>query len=276
LTGASEDTTAVEKLSLIVVGTGIRVIGQMTTESIAWIKVSKKVLYLVYDPTAGEIISGLNSSAESLQRFYVEGKPRQQSLREMVDRVMEYVRSGKQTCLAIFGHPGVCSWLGHEAVRQAREGGFTARMLPGISAADCLFADLSLDPGTIGCQSYEAMDFLRNGRQVDPSGLLLLWQIGAIGDPLYKTTGYDLSALPLLIERLCRTYDPNHTVIVYVAPTSWGGEPIVQRVPLCRVADAKLFAGSTLCIPPGRPTRPDLEVCERLKLRMDESAARRR
>jgi hypothetical protein len=37
-------------------------------------------------------------------------------------------------------------------------------MLPGISAEDCLFADLGIDPGIYGCQSYEATDFLANGR----------------------------------------------------------------------------------------------------------------
>ena len=260
-----------EKPSLVVVGTGIRVIGQMTTESIAWIKIAENVLYVVYDPAAADIISNLNGSAESLAHFYAEGKPRRKSLEEMVDRVMASVRSGKQTCLVLFGHPGVFSWVGHEAVRQARDAGYTARMLPGISAADCLFADLGLDPGTTGCQSYEAMDFLKNGRHADPSSLLLLWQIGVMGDPLYKSTGYDLSPLPLLVERLCQTYGPDHTVFVYAAPIDWGGEPMVERIPLGRLADARLLARSTLCIPPGKATRPDVEVCRRLKLPTAES-----
>ena len=36
----------------VVVGTGIRVVGQMTTEAVAWIRVSDKVLYLAHDPVA--------------------------------------------------------------------------------------------------------------------------------------------------------------------------------------------------------------------------------
>jgi len=31
-------------------------------------------------------------------------------------------------------------------------------MLPGISAEDCLVADLGIDPASSGCQSYEAND----------------------------------------------------------------------------------------------------------------------
>jgi hypothetical protein len=109
------------------------------------------------------------------------------------------------------------------------------------------------------------MDFLKNGRQADPSSLLLLWQIGVMGDPLYKSTGYDLAPLPHLIERLSQIYGSDHTVILYIAPIDWGGEPIVERVPLCRLADARLLARSTLCIPPRHATKPDMGVCGPVK-----------
>jgi precorrin-6B methylase 1 len=252
--------------SLIVVGTGIRIIGQMTTEAIAWIRASEKVLYIEYDPIAADIIRELNPAAESLGRFYAEGKLRRQTYKEMVARTLECVRKGLKTCLVSFGHPGVFSWVPHEAIRQARQEGFTARMLPGISTEDCLFADLGLDPGTTGCQSYEAMDFLKNGRKVDPTSLLILWQIGVMGDPVYRTKGFDLSPLPLLIERLLEDYDANHEVIVYVAPVQWGGEPVIERLPLRKLASARLTIISTLCIPPGKPIRPDVNLHRRLKL----------
>jgi len=35
-------------------------------------------------------------------------------------------------------------------------------MLPGISAEDCLFADIGVDPGIYGCQSFEATDLFVN------------------------------------------------------------------------------------------------------------------
>src|SRR5262245_19626107 len=98
---------ALDRPSLIVVGTGIRIVGQMTTEATAWIKVSEKVFYLAADPVAGEIIHELNRSAESLAGFYAEGKPRRQSIGEMVGRVMQSLLAGAQTCLVILGHPAV-------------------------------------------------------------------------------------------------------------------------------------------------------------------------
>jgi hypothetical protein len=239
----------------MVVGTGIRIIGQMTVESISWIKVAEKVLYLAYDPVAEHVITSLNPSAESLIGFYAEGKPRRKSLREMVKRVLACVRSGKRTCLVCYGHPGVLCWVGHEAVRQARSSGYTAKMLPAISAEDCLFADLGLDPGTTGCQSFEATDFLRNGQSVDPACLLILWQVGVTGDPAFTRKGYKNSALPLLIERLCRFYGPDHEVIVYSAAIHWAAEPIIEHVPLGQLDKARLAGSSTLCVPPVRADR---------------------
>jgi len=60
---------------------------------------------------------------------------------------------------------------------QARAEGFGTHMEPGISAEACLYADLDLDPGEHGVQSFEATQFLIQRRMIDPAGLLLLWQI---------------------------------------------------------------------------------------------------
>ena len=135
----------------------------------------------------------------------------------MVERVLSCVRSGLRTCFAAYGHPGVFAYPTHEAVRRARAEGYPARMLPGVSAEDCLFADLGVDPAACGCQSYEATDFLLNGRAVDTSAAVILWQVGLVGDPGYNRNGYDIAALPLLVERLCRFYPPAHLAYIYDA-----------------------------------------------------------
>jgi hypothetical protein len=238
----------------------------MTTEAVAWIRLSDKVLYLAHDPIAGEIISGLNPSAESLAGRYADGKPRRQTYQEIVERVLDCVRGGQKTCLVFYGHPGIFCWPGHEAIRLARREGYTARMLPAVSAEDCLFADLGLDPAAHGCLSYEATDFLLNNRHADPASLLLLWQIGTIGVRIFHAKGCDLSALPLLVKRLCGVYGADHKAILYAAPVQWGEEPEIQRVRLGRLGDARITSSSTLCVPPSQPARPDLRMYKRLNL----------
>ncbi len=95
-------------------------------------------------------------------------------------------------------------------------------MLPGISAEDCLFADLGVDPAQNGCQSYEASDFLLNSRMIDNSSQLILWQAGLVGDWTFRRYAYDRSALPLLLEKLLRWYPPAHPVYIYEASSILG------------------------------------------------------
>ena len=58
---------APRKENLIVVGTGIRAVGKLTIETIAWIKRADKLLYVVADRAAEELMRRLNQrGAESL------------------------------------------------------------------------------------------------------------------------------------------------------------------------------------------------------------------
>src|SRR6476620_513542 len=129
------------------------------------IEQSDKVLYLVNDPVSELWIARMNPNSESLKALYLGGKYRADTYKEMTELTLRYVREGLNVCVVYYGHPGVVVTPSHESIRQARAEGFNARMLPGISAEDCLFADLGIDPGTRGCQSFEATDFLLNRRK---------------------------------------------------------------------------------------------------------------
>jgi Tetrapyrrole (Corrin/Porphyrin) Methylases len=258
--------------SLIVVGTGIRTVGQLTVEAIAWMRRADKILYVIGDPIAEAAIAELNrENAESLSVMYGENKPRLQTYNEMVERILECVRAGMTTCLACYGHPGVFVYPSHEAIRRARAEGYEAKMLPGISAEDCLFADLGVDPGISGCQSYEATDFLANGRRIDPTSSVILWQIGVVGDATFKRNGYDLSAFPLLIERLLEFYPPAHVAYLYEAAVFPGCEPVINPVPIQSLGQVPLSAGYTLYIPPAYPTAADPVMYARMKVMAPQS-----
>jgi uncharacterized protein YabN with tetrapyrrole methylase and pyrophosphatase domain len=255
-----------EKGSLVIVGTGIRSVGQLTIESIAWIQRADKVLYLVSEPVAESLIQRLNPAAESLQKYYVHGKPRLQTYLDFVDRIMESVRAGNQTCAAFYGHPGVFVLPSHVAVRQARSEGYQARMLPGISAEDCLFADLGVDPATSGCQAYEATDFVMHRRRIDPSSAVILWQVGVLGEWAFKQNGCSGSALPLLVEKLSEFYRPDHGAYVYEAAVFPGCEPVIRSVQLFELPATPLSSASTLYIPPAEASVPDVNMYQRLGL----------
>lgn len=243
--------------SLAVIGTGIRTVGQLTIEALAWMRLADAVLYVVADPIAEEVIRQLNpAGAMSLRGYYGEGLDRKQSYDAMVHHILTYVRAGKRTCAAFYGHPGVFAYPSHESIRQARQEGYLAFMLPGISAEDCLFADLGVDPAVNGCQSFEATDFLIYERNVDTSSQLVLWQVGVVGDWTYRHNGYDLRAFPLLVSRLCGLYGQWHECTLYEAAVLPGGPPNITRIALAHLTPAYVNAGTTMYVPPVR--RPTL------------------
>jgi hypothetical protein len=235
---------------LIIVGSGIRTVGQLTMEAIAWIRRADKVLYVIADPVGEGVIRKLNpKGAESLAGLYAENKHRAQTYQEMVDAILASVRSGKQTCFVAYGHPGVFVSPTHEAIRRARDEGFKARMLPGISAEACMIADLGIDH-VAGSQAFEASDFLFNARQIDTACHVILWQIGGLGDPTFKRYQFEVRGLPQLVGKLLRYYPPHHLVYLYQAPLYPGVEPFIRGGPLAWLSQAVIRPSETLYIPP--------------------------
>jgi precorrin-6B methylase 1 len=251
--------------SLIVVGTGIRTVGQLTLEAIAWMREADVVLYLIADPVAEEAIRLLNpAGAMSLRGYYGEGLRRSESYEAMVQHITGCVRAGMTTCVAFYGHPGVFAYPSHESIRRLRAEGYPARMLPAVSAEDCLFADLGVDPAVNGCQSLEASDFLLHQRLIDTTSQLILWQVGVVGDWTYRRAGYDLSALPLLVERLCALYGAFHEGFIYEAAVLPGLAPNITRVAMGSISADILTAASTLYVPPVHGTVLNRPVAEAL------------
>ncbi len=247
-----------KKGSLVVIGTGIKTVGQLTTEAIAWMQEAESLLYVVGDPIAEAVMQRLNpDAAVSMANYYEEGKQRINAYNAMIDHILKCVRAGDKTVAAFYGHPGVFAYPSHESIRRARAEGFYARMLPSVSSEDCLFADLGVDPAVSGCQSYEATDFLITTPNIDPSSQLILWQIGTLGDWTYKRHKYNTSAIPYLVNRLSQFYPASHVITVYEAPMFPGIEPMIAQIPLYTLSEFPISAAMTLYIPPVRGRAPD-------------------
>jgi uncharacterized protein YabN with tetrapyrrole methylase and pyrophosphatase domain len=251
--------------SLTVVGTGIQLGTQLTSEARTAIKNADIVLSLVTEPVMQAAVERLNPKTRSLHEHYVLGEGRAGAYEAMIVEILDHVRRGLDVCAAFYGHPGVYVTPSHEAVRRAREEGFPARMLPGISAEDCLFADLGIDPARSGCQSYEATDFLIHGRRVDTTATLVLWQLGTVGSDAASAEPRP-SGLRVLVDALLELYPGDHEVVVYEASPYPGFDPLICRMPLSDLAPEHVTAMSTLCIPPHGPPRRELTMLDRLGL----------
>lgn len=251
--------------SLIIVGTGIRLVTQITMEAENCIRYADRVLYACAEGAEAQWIERLNPRSESLDLLLRFDQPRTVSYRETVDRILACVQHGYRVCVVFYGHPGVFAYATHESIRRARLEGFSAMMLPAISAEDCLFADLGIDPGLHGYQSFEATDFLIHRKRISVFNSLVLWQIGMIGEAGYKKSP-NLTGLRVLIETLSRLYPGDHQVIVYEASQYPITTPIIQRVPLSGLEAAQISAYSTLYVFPLKMPQANSTILKRLGL----------
>ncbi len=254
---------------LTIVGTGIRFGAQTTPEATATIERADEVLYLVADGPTALWVESLNSSARSLIGIYErgrsEGAPRSEIYDAMVDEILATLRRVDHLCVVFYGHPGVFVSPSHDAIERARAEGFEAHMLPGISAEDCLFADLGIDPGEHGCQSYEATRFITHPREVDTSTPLILWQIGAIGRPATVEGPPSRRMIEILVSSLRRFYPADHEVTVYEASPYVINPPTIRTVRLDALPDIEIKILSTLLVPASTAADPDPAMISRIE-----------
>ena len=250
--------------SLACVGVGMTLGSHIGPLARAYIENADVVFVAVSDAIVELWVKQMNGDVRSLQPLYRDGKSRAETYREMVEAMLVEVRAGKKVCGAFYGHPGVFAWPPHEAIRIARAEGYMAHMEPGISAEDCLYADLGIDPGTAGCQHYEASQFLFYKRRIDACAYLILWQIGITGDQSLARFSTGGAYRRLLVELLSRDYPSDHAVIVYRAATLPIQEPRIVRIPLARLPDVEIDLADTLVIPPAGDPGVNRKMLRRL------------
>jgi uncharacterized protein YabN with tetrapyrrole methylase and pyrophosphatase domain len=235
--------------SLVVVGAGIRLGLHLTVETRGRIELADDVLYLLSEPAPTSWIHALNPAARSMIDIYQPGRDQREVYEELVETALGGVRRGRDVCMVTYGNPAVFDDSCHEAVRRAREEGYRAEMLPAISAIDCLFVDLDIDPGRGGLQLFEATEYLNSERTPETGVPLVLWQISVIGASRTTDT-VDREGLRRLAARLSDLYGEDHEVIVYEATPFPVGRSTIEHVRVVDLPDAPIPGLSSLYVPP--------------------------
>lgn len=254
-----------QKGSLVCVGTGMTLGSHISPLSRSYIEQADVVFVLVADGTTELWIQSMNADVRSLQPYYAEGQSRMITYKQMVAAMLAEVRSGKKVCGAFYGHPGVFAWVPHQAIKEAKALGYQAHMEPGISAEDCLYADLALDPGTYGCQHYEASNLMFYQRTIDTAAYLILWQIGVAGDKSLAKFTTGGAYREVLVELLSQWYPLDHQVILYEAVNLPIKPPRIERIPLSDLPKAQMDLKTTLVIPPATTAKANQVILDKLK-----------
>jgi hypothetical protein len=235
----------------------------LTPEARAELVGADEVLYVASEPIGEGWLTALNANSRPLHTFYRAGVGRDRIYEEMAEEILAPVRAGRRVCAAFYGHPAVFVRPAHAAVERARAEGLPARLLPAVSALDCLFADLGIDPADHGLQSYEATEFLLHGRRPDPTAALVLWQLSVVGLAGWSPEP-DLTRLPVLVDYLGEWYPPEHEVTLYEASPYPITEPRIERLKLRRLAEAAVTPMSSLYVPPAATAAADRDMARRL------------
>ncbi len=260
---------------LVIVGTGILTPAHLSQESINRIEAADIVHVLVPDPLGLPTIKKLNANVQNLAELYYDpksdknGANRLESYNLMVERILVDVRKGLSVCAIFYGHPGVFVYPSHASLAQARQEGFEAKMLPAISAEDCLFADLSIDPGDIGCQAYEASQFMFFKHTLNVHAALILWQIGVVGDVSLTKLEPDENGLKMLQDRSLEWYPPDHEVILYEATTLPIKPARIDKIQIAAIPLVTVSTITTLFIPQVSDPMLDEQFCSKWNINTD-------
>lgn len=251
--------------SLSCVGLGMTLGSHLTPLARSHIEQADVVFAALSDAIAEEWLKRMHPDVRSLQPNYAEGKPRIKTYREWVALMMAELRAGKRVCGVFYGHPGIFAWSPHKVIEQARAEGYEAHMEPGISAEDCLYADLGFDPGRYGCQHFEASQLLYCERRIDTAGYLVLWQVGVVGNRSVGRFDHGPAYRALLVERLEQDYLSDHEVIVYRGAILPIERARIRRITLRELAVAPLTAEETVVLPPAVTLQPNRAMLDRLQ-----------
>lgn len=240
--------------NLLIVGSGFIPPKQMTIEARDAVVNADIVYFGLINVWGTEFIKSLNSNAIDLTELFRKpvGYPVAKVYREVFDEIMKSVRSGKKTCFVSYGHPTFLVDATQLLLRASRLENFSTRILPGINASDCLFADFGIDPVRDGLQMFEATKLLLEKREIDIKSNVVIWQIGIIGENnCYPAIGIkqDKNKKKRFATHLKKYYPEKQPCALYEASTKPLQEPTIFWTTIGALSKKILLPTMSLFIP---------------------------
>jgi uncharacterized protein YabN with tetrapyrrole methylase and pyrophosphatase domain len=231
------------------VGTGIKTISHITEEAKGYISSCDLVLYLINEPVLESYIKRLAKASEPLNTIYFNSDSRENSYKEIARYAQSKMENVESLCLVIYGHPCIFATPGLLALEKLSEQVKTV-VCPGISAMDCLYADLRFDPSQGGVQLVDATELIIYEKYLDIFSHTVIYQIGMVGNLGLPTNKKNEKALIFLKNKLLRLFNSDKKALIYEAALYPGVDPKIIEFNLSDLDKQELTTLSTLYIPP--------------------------
>lgn len=139
--------------------------------------------------------------------------------------------------------------------------GIKANMLPAVSAEDCLFADLGIDPLHPGVQMLEATDMLLRQRTLLTDFHVIITCVGGI---VFRGCDYLIHNFHVMIKHLQEVYGSDYIITHYVGAQYPMCGPLIERISLSEFLEEdtvkKITKISTIYIPPKEARKIDTKM----------------
>lgn len=242
----------------------------MTIEVKSLIATSSCILYLLNEPAIKNWITRSSKNAISLDSLYFSNSFRSEVYNQISKEIFNYLEKYDDVCFLTYGHPTFFCSILTELRKQTHIEPIDMHILPGISALDCLFADLAVDPSDVGMQSYEATEFLVYEQLYSPLTHLVLWQIAVIGEIgiIQNELNFNRQkkGLHLLVAKLLEHYPAKHDIYLYVA-SQYPHIPFeLTKIKLTELMDVQIPRLATLYVPPAKKKTINKAILRELNL----------
>ena len=244
---------------LDIVGTGIQSLAHLTPVAQHAIQHADLVLYAVADPLTVRHIQDLAQGECRPFSYPRDDSQRRDTYAAMAAEALSALQNKSKVCAVFYGHPAVLSSPTHLLYRRAQSAGFAAKILPGVSSLDCMYADLGIDPGSGGCQIYEATDLLTHQFAIETRVRLILCQIAMVRNTSFFGSNKIHSPRDGLLELanyLRRSYPNSHSLTLYEANALPTFPPTIHTLTLGDLEHQPVTELMTMLVPPLRVNAP--------------------
>ena len=242
-----------QRTHIYLLGSGIRGALQFTQETIQALRASR-VVYVLHDDTMVlDAVRELCPQVEDLATLYSPGDVRSNVYRTISEKlVAEAISGGPSIAFLVHGHPLFLVSATEYTLELARSKGLRVEMLPAVSSFDTLLCDLEIDYG-YGLQLFDSSTLLAVDWQPNPQVPMLIFQLATTLCDKVVDTEPPPQVLRPLVEKLLRTYPPDHLCTVVHSSAFLLERSTKIEVALGNLAecdDIELWKRPTLYVPP--------------------------
>ncbi len=237
---------------IFVVGLGTMSWLQITHEAKQSLELCKKIFFLHTEPHwVQPYLERLCHDVVDLDAFYKEGEDRILAYKGMTKAILAEARVRGPVGVALYGSPMVFVTPTRLLTDLAPRLNLKIKVLPGISAMECMFVDLGVDPSD-GFITYEANDLLLRRRPLLSDIHTFIWQVGGVESELFARANSRPERFIRLRDYLLAEYPEDHEILIITCATLPNVKPQITKAKLSQLQykNQEMHQGATLYLPP--------------------------